>query len=150
MRISPIAPPGSLLKGLAKDASKRHKSKRGKSTREHYENPKDEKYLALLRRCPCLGCDNDPAGVAAHVRMTRVGKPITGAGLKPGDRWALPLCATCHTDGPRTTTQHKAGEVLFWQRLGIDPLPLCQRLHRAAPDIQGMRTIVFQAREGRK
>lgn len=148
MRISPIAPPGSLLKGgIATDPKKRHKSKRGKSSREDH-NPKDEKYLALLRRCPCLGCDNDPAGIAAHVRMTRVGKPITGAGLRPGDRWALPLCASCHTDGPKA--QHKAGEVLFWQRLGIDPLPLCQRLHKAAPDIQDMRAIVFQAREGRK
>jgi hypothetical protein len=143
LRISPIAPPGSLLKGAEGKKRKGHRDKGQVDA-----HPEDPKYLALLRRCPCLSCDNDPAKVAAHVRMTRVGKPITGAGLKPGDRWALPLCAGCHTDNPKA--QHKVGEVLFWQHLGIDPLPLCQRLHRAAPDVQAMRTIVFQAREGRK
>ncbi len=134
-RISPIAKPGSLLKGGG--TPKGRPAAQGALDR-------DSKHLALVRRCPCLSCDVDPAGVAAHVRMTRVGKPITGAGIKPGDHWTLPLCQMCHTD------QHKVGEVEFWRALDIDALVACQRLYAASPDIEAMRAVVFNEREGRK
>jgi hypothetical protein len=148
LRISPIAPPGSLLKGagVARDPKKRYRAPKGKATRQD-QSDRNAKYLALVRRCPCMGCDNDPAKVAAHVRMTRTGKPIAGTSAKPGDNWTLPLCAACHTDYPGA--QHQVGEVTFWQRLKVDPLPLCQRLYHAAPDIQAMRQVIFAAREKR-
>lgn len=138
-RVSPIAAPGSLLKGPR--PHKRRATVPGFSDR-------DPDYLGLVRRLPCLSCDNDPAGVAAHVRMTRVGKPITGAGLKPGDHWTLPLCASCHTDGPQA--QHRVGEVSFWRKLGLDPLVIAQRLYAASPDIEAMRKVIFAEREKRK
>lgn len=137
-RIAPVAPPGSLVKGIL--ARKRKSGRQG-------EFKRDAGYLALVRRCPCLACDQDPAGVAAHVRMTRAGKPIAGAGIKPGDQWTLPLCASCHTDGPGA--QHKVGELKFWSDLGIDPLVICQRLYSASPEIDAMRQVCFRAREGR-
>ena len=72
-RISPKAKPGSLLKGERKPGAKRDKR---------------PDYLALIRRLPCLSCDTDPAGEAAHVRymgtLRRDIKPITGIGIKPG------------------------------------------------------------------
>jgi hypothetical protein len=139
-RVSPIAPPGSLLK----TADKPPKGRSPNQGRVH----NDAVYLALVRRCPCLSCDADPAGVAAHVRMTRTGKPITGAGLKPGDHWTLPLCARCHTDGPGA--QHRKGEVRFWADLGLDPLPLCQQLYAASPSLGAVRAVVFAEREKRK
>lgn len=138
-RISAIAPPGSLFKGTSP-------KKKGKSGRQG-EVKRDANYLALIRRCPCLSCDQDPAGVAAHVRMTRTGKPIAGTGMKPGDQWTLPLCDACHTSGPGA--QHRVGEVMFWADLGLDPLVICQRLYSASPDIETMRMVCFDARNGR-
>lgn len=135
-RVSPIAAPGSLFKSAPK--------KKGKN-RQYTE--RNDKHIALIRRCPCLACDQDPAGIAAHVRMTRIGKPIAGTGAKPGDQWSLPLCAFCHTDGVRA--QHRIGELQFWSDLGLDPLVICQRLYIASPDIECMRQVCFRAREGR-
>lgn len=138
-RISAIAAPGSLFKSAA-PSRKRKSGRRG-------EVKRDACYLALIRRCPCLSCDCDPAGVAAHVRITRVGKPIAGTGIKPGDQWTLPLCQACHTDGPKA--QHVVGELQFWSDLGLDPLVICQRLYSASPDIEAMRMVCFDARNGR-
>lgn len=144
-RVSPIALPGSLLKGPKPDkhrAFKRHgdvKTRKGRAL--------DDDYLGLVRRCPCLSCDVDPAGVAAHVRMTRAGKDMAGLGVKPSDRYALPLCPACHTDS--STAQHNVGEPAFWSALGLDPLVICERLHAAAPSIAAMRAEVFKARETR-
>lgn len=139
MRISPIAAPGSLFKS----ATPSRKRKGGKPS----EIKRDANYLALIRKCPCLSCDQDPAGVAAHVRVSRAGKPIAGTGIKPGDQWVLPLCASCHTDG--VNAQHVVGELKFWSDLGLDPLVICQRLYIAAPDIEAMRLVCFDARNGR-
>lgn len=135
-RISPIAPPGSLFKGTAP-------KKKGKSP----DTKRDAKHLVLIRKCPCLSCDADPAWIAAHVRMTRTGKPIAGMGAKPDDRWTLPLCDSCHASGPKA--QHKVGELQFWSDLGIDPIAVCERLYSASPDIEAMRLVCFDARNGR-
>lgn len=138
-RVSPVAKPGSLFKGATKP--RKGGSPQGSTGR-------DTKHLALIRQLPCLSCDTDPAGIAAHVRMTRVGKPIAGTGNKPGDHWTLPLCPQCHTDGPNA--QHVVGEVPFWRGLGLDALVVCQRLYAASPDIEAMRAAVFAEREKRR
>lgn len=151
-RISPIAPPGSLLKGakgaLVEAAAAVGRMKREpKSKREHKSKPKrerDGKHLAAVRRCPCLSCDAEPAGEAAHLRLTIAGKVITGTGTKPGDRWALPLCHTCHM------RQHAEGERPFWAALGLDPLAIATELYAASPDVGAMRAIAFKHREQRK
>lgn len=139
--VSPRAPFGSLLKQPG--ASKKRKAKSTRSARDL-----DDAHLAAVRRCPCLSCDNDPAGEAAHVRMSAPGKPVTGIGVKPHDRYTLPLCSTCHTRSPEA--QHNVGEVAFWSDLGIDPLVICERLYAVSPDVPKMREVIFAARENRK
>jgi len=108
---------------------------------------RNERYLALIRRLPCLSCDTDPAGEAAHVRMSGPEKEITGMGLKPADRFALPLCRHCHTQGPNA--QHTIGEVDFWTSLNLDPLAICRRLYAVRPNLSAMRDIIFAERENR-
>ena len=133
-RISPKAAPGSLLKGERKPKQKRER---------------EPDYLALVRRCPCLACDADPAGEAAHVRMANSGsqKPITGIGIRPDDCWTLPLCPTCHDE------QHALGEETFWGvwNLGVNPVEAATLLYHARKGgIEAMRAIIFTAREMRK
>jgi hypothetical protein len=131
-RISPKAKPGSLLKGERKPGAKRDKR---------------PDYLALVRRCPCLGCDHDQKCEAAHVRymatLQRDIKPITGIGIKPDDLWALPLCAGCHH------RQHEIGEHVFWDGLGLNPLTIAMDLWGCF-SIEQMRAVIFAAREMRK
>ncbi|MDQ2079523.1 hypothetical protein RA307_04955 [Xanthobacteraceae bacterium Astr-EGSB] len=143
MRISPIAPPGSLLKV----APREHATKPARRPKSTKGRDLDAKHLALVRRCPCLSCDADPAGEAAHVRMSGPDKPMPGAGAKPSDRFALPICPACHTRGARA--QHRVGEARFWRGLGLDPLLICAELYAASPDIEAMRAVVFKHREGR-
>lgn len=147
-RISPVAAFGSLLKGSTVPRERVGKpiAKRAKPAKA--ERGTDARHLAAVRRCPCLSCDNDPAGEAAHVRMTRAGKPIAGTGNKPADRWALPLCRACHTADK--AAQHRVGEVAFWSALGLDPLAIAARLYADSPDVPAMRAVIFKEREGRK
>jgi hypothetical protein len=132
-RISSQAPYGSLLKGTQPKA-------KGKDKRVV-----NESHLALIRQCPCLSCDQDPAREAAHVRMSAPGKPVTGTGIKPDDRWALPLCHDCHMK------QHAVGETKFWADLGIDPIWTATELSSGGDvrSLAGMRAYVMSAKQDR-
>lgn len=132
MRVRPAAPIGSLLKQA--QPVKRRKLDLGRKPRE-----KDDGYLALIRQCPCVVCGISPSREAAHVRMTREGKPIAGIGSKPDDRWSLPICHDDHME------QHRIGEISFWADVGIDPIKLAASLY-AASSLEQMISIVSVAR----
>jgi hypothetical protein len=66
-------------------------------------------------------------------------------GLRPSDRYSLPLCAGCHRTGPRA--QHVVGELAFWAALGVDPYGLAEHLwtnsgDQAAGERAVMRMVV--------
>lgn len=134
-RVSPVAAIGSLFKGAVPARKPKEKRERAPD------------YLTLVRRCPCLSCDQDPSGEAAHLRMSAAGKPVTGTGIKPGDQWALPLCKDCHTI--RNDSQHAVGERAFWRGLGLDPMEICVELYMSRGSIERMRTVCMAAREKR-
>jgi hypothetical protein len=131
-RITPLAPVGSLLK------ADRPRERRAKpATRPARE--RNEGHLEAIRQLPCLSCQADPCGEAAHVRMTdrAAGKVNPGLGAKPDDRFALPLCHTCHME------QHRGSEIAFWRARGIDPLRVAATLHKLSPNTEAMRAAVF-------
>lgn len=127
-RIAPPAAPGSLFKQAAPVRKK--KLQMGRQPRE-----RDEAHLQAIRQCPCVKCGIDPAGEAAHIRITRAGKPIAGIGNKPSDCWTAPLCHDEHME------QHRVGEVSFWADVGIDPLKLAEKLYAVSPNTEAMRAI---------
>jgi hypothetical protein len=61
-------------------------------------------------------------------------KPQTGIGIKPDDKWALPLAHTCHME------LHAYGsELMWWHKRGVpDPFALCIEYY--AKFKQAMRT----------
>jgi hypothetical protein len=61
--------------------------------------------------------------------------------MKPADRYAVPLCTTCHVK------QHRVGELTFWSALRIDPLNVSLRLWTISADIKAGERIVFRARQ---
>ena len=105
---------------------------------------KDPDYLAQVRECPCLYCGLDPCGEAAHLRMASgaYGKS-SGMGKKPEDRWALPLCGSCHRDAKHA--QHKRNEDEFWRSIGINPLLTATKLYAQRGDLVAMRAVIFVA-----
>ena len=67
--------------------------------------------------------------------------PEAVVGVRPGDRYAVPLCAACHTK------QHRIGELTFWSSLRIDPLNVALRLWTVSADVKAGERTVFRARQ---
>ena len=134
-RIDNRAPPGSML-------DKRVKRERAKPRGGRERDPA---HLDKVRRLPCLVCRAPGPSQAAHVRYgdSAHGKPPTGLGAKPSDKWTVPLCARCHQDGP--DAQHKSGERAWWARRWIDPVAVAKALH-AAGGVEGMVAVIMDQR----
>jgi hypothetical protein len=94
-------------------------------------------HLAFVRQLPCVACDKAAPSEPAHVRTGTDG----GIGMKPGDRYAVPLCTTCHGE------QHRVGELTFWSALRFDPLNVALRLWTVSADLAAGERIVFRARQ---
>src|ERR1700751_1152057 len=94
-------------------------------------------HLAFVRLLPCVACGKAAPTEAAHVRTGTDG----GVGMKPGDRYAVPLCTACHAN------QHRIGELTFWSALRIDALNVAARLWTVSADIKAGERTVFRARQ---
>jgi hypothetical protein len=93
--------------------------------------------LAFVRQLPCVACGNAAPSEAAHVRTGTDG----GVGLKPADRYTVPLCTACHVK------QHQIGELSFWSTLRIDPVNVAFRLWTVSADLKAGERTVFRARQ---
>ena len=62
-----------------------------------------------------------------------------GGGMKPADRYAVPLCTTCHVK------QHQMRELTFWSALPIAPLKVSLRLWTISADLKAGERIGFRA-----
>ena len=95
-------------------------------------------HLAFIRLLPCVACGKAAPSEAAHVRTGTDG----GVGMKPGERYAIPLCTACHAK------QHRVGELTFWSALRIDPVNVALRLWTMSADVKAGERTVFRARQG--
>ena len=96
-----------------------------------------QQHLAFIRQLSCVACGKAAPSEAAHVRTGTDG----GTGVKPGDRYSVPLCTTCHAK------QHRIGELSFWSALRIDPVNVALRLWSVSSDIKAGERTVFRARQ---
>jgi hypothetical protein len=94
-------------------------------------------HLAFVRQLPCVACGKAAPSDAAHVRTGTDG----GTGIKPTDRYTVPLCAACHAK------QHRVGELTFWSALRIDPVDVASRLWTISADVEAGERTVFRARQ---
>jgi hypothetical protein len=95
-------------------------------------------HLAFIRLLPCVACGKAALSEAAHVRTGTDG----GVGMKPGDRYTVPLCTACHAK------QHRLGELTFWSALRIDPVNVALQLWTISADVKAGERTVFRARQG--
>jgi hypothetical protein len=94
-------------------------------------------HLGFIRQLPCVVCGKAAPSEAAHVRSGSDG----GAGVKPADRYCVPLCTDCHA------LQHEFGELTFWSTVRIDPLNVAFRLWTVSGDIKAGERVVFRSRQ---
>lgn len=94
-------------------------------------------HRAFLGTLPCLACGRQGSTEVAHVRSGTDG----GMGIKPGDRYCVPLCVVCHA------LQHRMGELSFWSAHRIDPLDAAAALWTHSGDTERGERIVFRARQ---
>lgn len=121
---------------IARARSRRKREAAIDRTRTEQRKPRerDNGYLAFLRRQCCVvglitgwHCSGriDPA----HIRYSDVkaGKVNPGGGMKPDDKWCLPVCRTHHD------AQHAYGDERKWwgAEVGADPLDLSAALYAA-------------------
>lgn len=133
--ITPKAPVGSLLKGSTKPA----KGKR-QGARQH-----DDAHLKFIRLLPSLVPGQGPVE-AAHLRYAdRLhGKPLTGIGVKPDDRYVLPLAHGAHMD----QHAHPEGERAWWASWGLDdPIVVSTRLWLVTGDFDAGVQIIRETIE---
>lgn len=84
-------------------------------------------HLDDIRRLPCI-LSGRPAE-AAHIRYAdaKHGKPITGMGQKPHDKYTVPLCPELHR--LLKGCQHDSDERAWWAQFGIDPIAVALALY---------------------
>jgi hypothetical protein len=111
-------------------------------TKQRRPREKDKAHLIWLATLPCAVCGSYKDVEAAHYRSAdrRWGKPSTGMGEKPHDRWALPLCAEHHR------LQHSTNEEEFWKGYGIDAPVMCLALFGASGDDEAAQQILQEHR----
>jgi DNA recombination protein Rad52 len=79
---------------------------------------RDKEHLRYVAAQPCLICSRTPSD-AHHVRFAQP----KGLGLKSSDEFTVPLCRIHHRQ------LHASGnEVLWWNDLDVDPLPIAEGL----------------------
>jgi hypothetical protein len=81
----------------------------------------DKKYLAFIRKQPCLVC-RDYLSDPHHPKHTKYGGEL-GKNIKPDDKKAIPLCRTHHA------IQENIGEERFYKKYNINPLEEIKRLN---------------------
>lgn len=98
---------------------------------------RDKHHLDFIRQLECVKCAS-PHVEAAHLRMGTDG----GMGMKPSDRWVLPLCSAHHRQ------QHAMGEPAFWS--GWDPHKLCQDIWFATGDYYEAIATIERSRDDQR
>lgn len=109
---------------------------------EHKRRPNERlrpQHREFVQSLPCIACGKPAPSECAHIRTGT----DAGTGLKPSDRFCLPLCGPfgCHHN------QHQVGEAEFFGRLGIDALDYAARLWAVTGDREAGLRCIFRARQ---
>lgn len=96
----------------------------------------NEQHIRWIKRLPCAVRGHDCRGLvtAHHVRRNTDG----GTGLKPSDKWTVPLCDGFHG---AVEGHHQEGDRIGWisfeDKYGVDLRALAIKLAAASPYLKG-------------
>ncbi len=100
-----------------------------------------EEHLALIRALPCCRCNAPPKSEAHHLKQ---GIGERGMGLRSTDRWAVPLCRSCHDEVERIGSRN---EIKWFFDAGIDPHELARGLWSVSGDYDHMLRVLMAHKE---
>jgi hypothetical protein len=100
-----------FMRRISRDSGRKEAGKRSPAHRK------------WIRGWACVACGSETAIECAHVRTGTDG----GVGIKPSDRWTIPLCKECHT------RQHQVGEDAFEKERGLNMKAVAEKLFRDSP-----------------
>lgn len=95
------------------------------------------KHKAWLRTLPCCVTGIQGYTEAAHIRYQTGG----GMGLKPHDKWCIPLSSGRHS------YQHEIGEKRFWGSMIDDAKNLALKLFEISGDTDTAINLIDEFRE---
>ncbi len=118
--------PASLC-GRCYAAEMKTRQPKPKRRRLRCDDGRNPEHLAWIRSLPCTvrGCSSGEGSEAAHVRINTRG----GMGLKPPDRWTVPLCHGHHHE------QHQIGHRAFDEKHAVDLRAVAAELATLSPFI---------------
>ena len=99
-------------------------------------------HLELIRKLPCCCCPRAPGRQAHHIKTTGQ----RGMGMRSPDRFAVPMCETCHLDGVERAGSKN--ELAWFLKRGIEVLDLAAALWSASGDLPKMIKIVVEHKRG--
>jgi len=105
----------------------------------------DSRHLANVRQIDCVMCGASYVYSGTHPHhLLRTGEQTNqkSGGRTSADKWAIPLCPTCHRG------LHDLGdEEGYLAAAGIDGRALAQALWGARGDLEAMRRVAFRANQ---
>ena len=106
--------------------------------RQTLTRKRDIKHCAWIRTLPCVICGDNTTVECCHIRMAdpELDKPLTGMGIKPDDVWTLPMCGKHHRE------QHRNGEYMFWEGVGLVPTIMALMLYTVSGDNEKAEQII--------
>lgn len=118
--------------------SERIKAKKSPADKRKNLPGNSEKHLAALRLCPCAmpGCNKVGKSDPHHIKSSG----LRGMALKSPDRFAIPLCRSCHEDVERIGSKN---ELAFFEKRGLEALALADALWMVSPDKAAMCRVVL-------
>jgi hypothetical protein len=94
------------------------------------ERIRSPKHLKWLKTLPCSVPLCPRRDVVPHHLMCAQPKAMK---KKAGDQWAVPLCVVHHDARSGASVHAHGGERLWWERHGVDPIALAERLWATGP-----------------
>jgi len=134
-----LIPPGYGQPNFRPTLAEREAAKRDRRSAQQRRPGNDEKHLDAIRKTICCGCGragpNDP-----HHLKSGAARAERSVGRRATDRWAVPLCRTCHDAVERAGGR---GEVSLFRSWGVaDVQELASALWSAPKDGSAMTAIV--------
>lgn len=98
----------------------------------------DKHHADFIRELPCIICRDNISTECCHIRMSdgRISKPPTGIGIRPDDRFTVPMCSKHHRE------QHAGSERKFWDRYNIDAVLIALALYSISGDVEEAERII--------
>ena len=144
-----LRPHGHVYGNFKPTRTERERVKKTHKSAQQRREGNDEKYLAAIRQCPCIGCLTVHVRREAHHLRNGPAKVERAFGRRSTDRFAVPLCVEDHFVADRAGEKGK--EDSLFKAWGIEHIyDLADALFMAPRDPEIMTRIILAHKDVKK